>query len=287
MKATQALAKLCDYSSAQWGMVTTAQARQVDVGKVTLTRLVDRGVLVRQRHGVYAVAAAEETEHADIKAAWLALNPGVAVWERPVLDEKGGVISHRSAALLHDLGDLVADSTEMLVPRRRNLRDPSLRLRPRVLEEADVTLIAGLPVTTIERTVVDLLEDHVDASHVAPIIHYAARDGRLDLNRLAPRIDVYSRRYGLANGDGQALLDHLLGQVGDESPNERVLAEILRSYPEVYEEVSRNTLRGSTPESSSAAKSRLPDLTEARMAPVRRTLNAATPAPAGRSRGLH
>lgn len=277
MKTAAALKALGDYSAGQWGMVTTAQARWAGIDTVTLTRLVEQGLLVRPRRGVYAVAAAEETEHADIKAAWLALNPTVPAWERLNLDTDGGAISHRSAAVLHDLGELVAEDVEVIVPRRRNLRDPSLRLRKRSIAESDVTLVDGLPVTTIERTVVDLLEDHIDASHVGPIVHDAARDGRLDLNHLAPRIGGCSRRYGLAAGDGPALLDHLLGHVSADSPSERVLAEVLRAFPEVYEEVRRNARHAaSSPGSDSGAESSLPDLTEARMAPVRRTLNAVT-----------
>ncbi|WP_438388509.1 type IV toxin-antitoxin system AbiEi family antitoxin domain-containing protein [Actinopolyspora saharensis] len=277
MKTAMALKALGDYSAGQWGMVTSAQARRAGIDTVTLTRLVEQGLLVRPRRGAYAVAAAEEAEHTDIKAAWLALNPSVPAWERLTPDTDGGVVSHRSAATLHDLGELVAEDVEMIVPRRRNPRDPSLRLRKRAVAESDVTLVDGLPVTTIERTVVDLLEEHVDASHVGPIVHDAARDGRLDLNRLAPRIGGYSRRYGFAAGDGRALLDHLLDHVSADSPSERVLAEILRSFPEVYEEARRNVCHTAPlPDSAPGAESSLPDLTEARMAPVRRALNAVT-----------
>ncbi|MHA6798527.1 type IV toxin-antitoxin system AbiEi family antitoxin domain-containing protein [Bounagaea algeriensis] len=276
MKALAALTALGDeYTPGQWGMVTTSQARQLGVETVTLTRLVEQGLLLRLRHGVYAVAAAEEADHADLKAAWLALNPKVAAWRRPMLDPDGGVVSHRSATLLHELGDLAADKIEVSVPRRRTMRDPAVRLRVRALEPGDVILVEGLPVTTIERTVVDLLEDHVDASHVAPIIHEASLDGRLDLDSLAARIGGYSRRYGLATGDGRGLLDHLLAQVSDASPSERALVEILQSYPEVYDDLQRRLSRSAMHTSRNSTQQVLPNLTKARMAPVRRAIAAA------------
>lgn len=281
MKTAQALAVLGEYTSGQWGLVTTAQARQVGVGTVALTRLVEQGLLLRLRHGVYAMAAAEETNHAEIKAAWLALNPRVAAWDRPPPDPEGGVVSHRSAALLHGLGEMVADKIEMLVPRRRTVRDPTVRLRCRALTVEDVTLVAGLPVTTIERTVVDLLDEHVDASHVAPIIHEASRDGRLDLDRLTARIDGYSRRYGLAAGDGQGLLDHLLDQVSDEPPAQRALVEILSTYPQVHDDLRRSLCEAAGHRSRANSQQMPATLSQARMAPIRNAMAAATRAQRG------
>ncbi|RCW43321.1 putative transcriptional regulator of viral defense system [Halopolyspora algeriensis] len=270
MKAVRALAELGAYTAGQWGLVTTAQARQVGVGTVTLVRLVDQGLLLRVRHGVYALAVAEETSHLEIKAAWLALRSAVPSWDRPKLDPGGGVVSHRTAALLHDLGDMVADKIEMIVPKRRTLGD-AVRLRPRDLTDDDVTLADGLPVTTVERTVVDLLDDHVDSSHIAPVIHRAWHQDRLDLDRLVARVSPYSRRYGLPADGGRGLLDYLLEQVGDESPTEQALTEILLAYPDVNAEVGRALALPKTAERDrhGANKPVVPDLSEARMAPVR------------------
>lgn len=279
MKTPEALTELAAYTAGQWGLVTTAQARQVGVGTVALVRLVDQGLLLRIRHGVYALAAGEETSHLEIKAAWLALHPAVPSWERPKLDPHSGVVSHRAAALLHDLGDMVADKIEMIVPKRRTLGD-TVRLRPRELTDDDVTLADGLPVTTIERTVVDLLDDHVDASHIAPVIHRAWRENRLDLDRLAPRMNPYSRRYGLAAGDGRGLLDSLLEQAGDESPAEQTLATLLRAMPTINADLARGLPTVAVPKMADLMRSWsrtlvLPDLSPAHMAPVRHAVRSA------------
>lgn len=202
------------YTADQWGMITTAQAAAAGVDSVTLYRLTDAGHLEQVRRGVYATPAAPMSAHRDIQAAWLALNPSVPAWTRPLLDPDGGVVSHRSAALVHGVGDMVADKIELTVPRRRATRVVSLKLRRRNLDETDVTRVNGLPVTTVERTVEDLLADQADASHVAAIINDAAMAGQLNLDQVAARVGPYCRRYGIRSQDGAALVDHLLAQIG-------------------------------------------------------------------------
>ncbi|WP_369678928.1 type IV toxin-antitoxin system AbiEi family antitoxin domain-containing protein [Saccharopolyspora antimicrobica] len=211
----QAITSLGAYTAGQWGLVTAAQAKGAGVDSVTLLRLVDAGLLVRVRHGVYQLAVSEESAHLAEKAAWLALRPAVAGWVRPKLDPDGGVVSHRSAALLQGLGDLVSERIEITVPRRRATRDSEVKLRGRPLDEDEVTRVDGLPVTTVERTVIDLLNDRVDASHMGQIIHEANRRDRLDLDVLAEKVGCFSRRYGVTGRDGHALIEHLLSAVQD------------------------------------------------------------------------
>jgi hypothetical protein len=127
------------------------------------------------------------------------------------------VLSHGSAARLHGLGDLVNDTITITVPRRRLVRDDTVTVRwlqKRPLSENDVTLVDGLPVTTALRTIVDLLDDHIDASHAATIIRQAVHAGMTELDVLADALGPYARRYGVQGRDGNALLNHLLGHIG-------------------------------------------------------------------------
>lgn len=225
MDMTQAVTTLADYTAGQWGLVTTAQANAVGVVNVTLQRLVEAGLLIRVRHGVYQLTASEESANLPEKSAWLALRPGVAGWDRPQLDPDGGVLSHRSAALLHGLGELVAERIEITVPRRRTTRDREVLLRQRQLRQDEVTLIDGLPVTTVERTVMDLLAEHVDASHIGQVMHEADQRSLLDLEALAGQVGPFCRRYGVKGRNGHALIKHLLATVQPEpSPAEQALA---------------------------------------------------------------
>lgn len=202
------------YTAEQWGLVTTAQAAAAGMDGVTLHRLVEAGHLEPVRRGVYASTAAPSPPHRDVQAAWLSLNPAVPSWERPMVDVDGGVVSHRTATQVHQVGDMVASAIELTVPRRRTSRDPLLKLRIRHLEADEVTLVDGLPVTTPVRTVEDLLADHTEASHVATVIKQCVEEDSLDVVDLAARLGRYGRRYGVKGHDGGQVIDHLLAQIG-------------------------------------------------------------------------
>ncbi|HEY3478683.1 MAG TPA: type IV toxin-antitoxin system AbiEi family antitoxin domain-containing protein [Streptomyces sp.] len=215
MEMDKAFGLLAEHTAAQWGMVTAQQAKALGVDAVTLYRLKEAGFLDVARRGVYVVTSIETHRNQAEQAAWLALRPAVPAWEREPLDSNDGVLSHGTAARLHGFGELVDDGIVFTVPRRRTTRHPDLRfaINPR-LDADDVTLVDGLPVTTMLRTVDDLLDSHVDGSHVATIIREAVEAGALRLDELAERITPYARRYRVRPTTGEALLEHLLEQIG-------------------------------------------------------------------------
>lgn len=214
MDALRALELLGEYTAGQWGMVTTQQALNSGIDDVTLHRLKSAGLVESVRRGVYAVMSAEASNARAEQAAWLALRPEVAGWTRPKLDPDGGVVSHQSAARLHNIGDLANTQVEITTPRRRTTRDLGVRLRRGQLAETDVMVLDGLPVTTPLRTVDDLLGQHADASHMATIVRQAVEAGQVRLDELAERIQPHARKYGAKPPTGAALLELLLHQIG-------------------------------------------------------------------------
>jgi len=219
MEMVRALELLGGYTAGQWGMVTTRQALALGVDDVTLHRLRAAGLLETVRHGVHATTSAPASDARLEQAAWLSLRPDAAAWARPKLDPDGGVVSHESAARLHQLGDLPNTRVEMTVPRRRTMRDPGVWLRKAALTDSEVTLLDGLPVTTALRTIRDLLDRHIDASHIATIIHQAASAGLVRAVELPDQVRPYARRYGVRTG--AELVTQLLAQIGvapDELP---------------------------------------------------------------------
>lgn len=209
---------LGSFTADQWGLVTSAQATRAEVDRTTLTRLVDAGLLDHVRRGVYAVRAAPEDPLREIRAAWLQLNPSVPAWRRPALDPDGGVASHSTATQVHQLGDLLSGKLQFIVPRRRTSRHSDIALRRLPLETGDVTKADGLPVTTAERTIADLLTDRIDAGHIGDIVYQALWLRRVGLNSLTHRIGRYAHFYGIRGHDGVALLQHLLDQAGRPIP---------------------------------------------------------------------
>ena len=218
MRQIEALQVVGEFAADQWGMITAAQAVRADIDGILLARLVNAGLLHNISRGVYVLHTAfGTTPHMDEKAAWLRLAPTRPAWERAPLDEDGGVISHRSAARVHELGDLLSEQVEITVPQRRTTRDPHVKLRRGTLRPEDVTTVDGLPVTTIERTIDDLLSDHADGGHVGEALAQAVREDRVDLDALVLRIARHSTKYGFGRRDGHSLVEGLLRQVGYSS----------------------------------------------------------------------
>lgn len=210
MKSREALRVLAEVSESQWGMVTSAQANARGVSHMNLTRLTESGDLIRLSHGVYRDAGAPGGEFDELRSAWLASDPARLAWDR--LREKPGkvVVTGESAAALHGIGTLRAMRSEFTTPSRKQTQRADVRYRTRTLTSDDVTVREGLPVTTPERTIADLVEQRTQLDHVGDALRDAARKSRLDTDRLAELLGPLAERNGHAKGDGDALLDELL-----------------------------------------------------------------------------
>lgn len=138
--------ELIKIAEAQWGLVTWVQLRALGITSRGIDARIDRGLLRRVTRGVYSLAWVDAGWQQDAAAAALAIGPPV-------------VLSHMTAARLWELDLPPRNSVELTVPRRRNsLRPPDgVRVhRSRSLLKGDVAWCAGMPVTTPERTFVDV-----------------------------------------------------------------------------------------------------------------------------------
>lgn len=220
---TSDLTTVTQLAAGQWGLLTTAQAARAGVSRVQLTRMVTAGVLERIVHGVYATPSVLGDELLSLRAAWLALAPHASAGDRLADPVAAGVVSHSSAAHLHQLGDLLADEHELTLPKRYQSTRAGVRIHRAVLAADDVTIAAGLPVTTPTRTVADLLASGHDFEHVAHIAADAVRRGSSTPRGLALALQVTAARHGAP--DGPALVQRLL-DAGGLSPHERTGDEV-------------------------------------------------------------
>lgn len=205
--------ELADLAAEQWGFVTTAQARSRGVSAQSMARLARQGLLERLSHGVYRMAGSADTALEDLKVAWLALEPGRMVAER-VLEAAPAVVSHRSAALAHGLGDLDADELEFTTAGRKQSRRPDVRLHRGEIAESDWSLVSGLPVTTPARTIEDLAIARTDGGHLAGVVRDAVAGELVDVDAVVQLLRPYAHLYGEAPGDGEGLLRRFLEEAG-------------------------------------------------------------------------
>src|SRR6266700_4951050 len=147
LPAYSTLHRLAEVAEDQWGLVTRRQIEAAGISRSTIARLAadqpGGAVLERIAEGVYRVAGAPTPDRVALRAAWLQLAPDIPAWERTAAQ---GVVSHRSAASMYQLGHLPADRHEFTLATRRQSRRPDVRLHRRPLADGEWTERSGLPV---------------------------------------------------------------------------------------------------------------------------------------------
>jgi hypothetical protein len=203
---------LADLAEDQWGLFTRRQAEATGMAWTTLARLTKVGAAERVAHGVYRLRGTPRDDRLDVRAAWVQLAPDTRVWDRT---PEQGVVSHRSAAALYDLGDLPADTHEFVLPARRQTRRSDVRLYRDVLGDDEWVKLDGLLVTRPARIAADLLESREDPAAIAAVIGDALRALKDYPESVTQAIAPHAATLGLPDGDGLALMDWLLDLTQD------------------------------------------------------------------------
>jgi len=201
MRAIDALRELSELTASQWGMVTTAQAVSRGITRMHLTRLVKEGQIERLGHGVYRDAGAPTDRLSGVKAAWLSIDPTLTAEERLLAPSPDAVVSGTTATYVLDLGDLVPEPYEFMTPSRRQTQRDGIVFRTTKLSPQSITIRDGLPVTTPEQTIADLIERRIDKTLVADVFADVDSFNRQQLvDLLAP----LALRNGFRRNDGEA-----------------------------------------------------------------------------------
>lgn len=213
---------VADIAADQWGLVTTAQARQLGATPQALARLTRQGALERMVHGVYRVTGSPASPMDELRASWLAMEPGQFVADR-IREEHPIVVSFRTAASVHGLGNLEADVLEFTSRQRKQSRRSDVRVHRGEVGPEEWTLVDGLPVTTPVRTIGDLAAAHVDGGHLAGVVRDAVTHLQVDTSQIAKVLRPHAHRYGAPLGNGEELLSQLLRESGVSESMERVV----------------------------------------------------------------
>lgn len=209
--------EVADLAAEQWGLFTTAQARSIGVSAQAVARLTNQGALERMSHGVYRIAGAPPEPFDDLRVAWLGLEPVRRVADR-LRDPSPAVVSFRSAALVHALGDLEADEYEFTVEGRKQSRREDVRIHKGGIPPDEWTVVDGMPVTTVLRTVSNLAAAGIDGGHLAGVVRDALTVKQVDDQQLADVLRPFAHRYGEQLGNGEALLARFVQESGVSVP---------------------------------------------------------------------
>jgi len=158
------------------GLLTSKEARALGIQDSVLVRLAQRGRLERMSRGVYRMAHYPTDRLAQYREAVLWAQASHHGQERIAL-------SHETALLIYGISDLNPSRVHLTVPKSARLR----RERPEWitiyranLTEKEVGQHEGIPLTTVSRSIVDVLSTTHRTDIVRQAVTEALRDGLLN-----------------------------------------------------------------------------------------------------------
>ena len=182
------------------------------MSSATIANWVRAGRLHPLYRGVFAYGHRALSREGNWIAAVLAAGDGAAL---------GGL----SSALLHEITRWREREIEVIVPKQRRAQ-AGFRLRTcRNLDPRDLTVVKGIAVTTVARTLVDLTEV-MEADELAFAIHEAVYRNRFDLDATVAAMKRANGRRRIKVLEG-ALRIHLSGSSGSRSRLERRFRQLI------------------------------------------------------------
>jgi hypothetical protein len=139
----------------------------------------------------------------------------------------GAVLSHRSAARLHELRDWGYTKIEVTIPGRSARAHPGVAVhRSTTLTDEDVTVVNNIPCTTVHRTLLDLAEV-VDQRQLERAFDQADSLEVLDLAAINDQLARNPTRPG-AKAVKAVLDEHFIGTTLTRNEHEELLLSITR-----------------------------------------------------------
>ncbi len=203
-------------AAAQHRVISVTQLRRLGFDKFATRREVERGRLHRVHRGVYAVGVPQLSLRGRYTAAVIACGAGAA-------------LSHRSAAHIWGLRPNAAGRLEVTASRQRT-KVPGVQVhRTRMLDPVDCTVLDGIPVTSVARTLLDLAAV-LRPSDLIVAIDRAERQGIFDLTAV---LEVLSRARGRKGARALRRAIAAYEHSTQKSALERRFKQLLESRPDI------------------------------------------------------
>jgi predicted transcriptional regulator of viral defense system len=182
----------------QGGYLTAQQAVDAGVARSTLTyHARGGGMLQRVGRGVYRLRRFPSAPHEHVIPVWLGLSRAHAV------------VSHVSALELLGLTDLMADGVHVTLPRSKRGTTIPDRVRAhftdRPIQGQDRRRVQGIPITGVERTIVDVVRSDGWSEQVDLAVRQSLSRGMTTLPRLSEQLPrTWQRRLRAAAGGSKS-----------------------------------------------------------------------------------
>lgn len=155
----------------QAGYFSLAQAQGIKLRRNQIYRELKRGKFKKAHRGVYRFAQFPASRCEEIHIAVLSAG-------------QHAVIGFQTALYVYDLSDIIPDEIHLILPSTSSRRRPGIRVHTTQLNPADTTHFEGLPITTVDRTIVDCAFTHVDDEQIRLAIFQSLRRGMTTRQKL-------------------------------------------------------------------------------------------------------
>jgi len=176
------------------GLVTANEARAIGIVDSVLARLTQRGKLERVARGVYRIPYYPTDRLSQYREAVL--------WARASHGPENIALSHETALAIYGISDVNPSRVHVMVPKGARLR----RKKPKwitvhrgQLLSTEVTTHEGLPVTTVSKSVLDVLKETGRSGLARQAIKDARKEGYINAAE-AKKLSLQLRKYALASG---------------------------------------------------------------------------------------
>jgi predicted transcriptional regulator of viral defense system len=157
------------------GLISSSQARTAGIADSVLVRMVQRGRLERVARGVYRMPHFPPDRFSQYREAVL--------WAQASRGPGTVALSHQTALVVYGISDANPAAVHLTVPkatRFRRKQPKSVVLHAGELQDTDIQMIEALPVTTIPKTISDLVKAGARSDLSSQAISDAKREGFID-----------------------------------------------------------------------------------------------------------
>ena len=164
------------------GLVTSSQARALGITDSVLARLTQRGKLKRVARGVYRIPYFPADRLSQYREAVL--------WARASQGPEQVALSHETALGVYGISDVNPSRVHLTIPKGARLRRRKLKwivIHRGDLAASEVTTHEGLPVTSVGKTVLDVVNATGRLGLARQAIRDAHKEGYIttaEVNRL-------------------------------------------------------------------------------------------------------
>lgn len=147
----KALRELNAVAMGQGGYFTFRQARDLGYRTPHIHYHISAGNFEKAGHGIYRLPLVPISEHDDLIR--------LSLWSRNDLGEPQAVVSHESAAFIHELGEVIPSKVHLTVPKRfRKVTPKGCILHKSEFGRREVEEREGFKITSPLRTIIDLAD---------------------------------------------------------------------------------------------------------------------------------